>query len=84
MGVNEKSILDLLARELNCYVSDLRNISSSGRGNKKRICKIIEQVPATAFSLHEWVSTTEYLMGVKKELNDQEEAKKYLTKTLSS
>ena len=74
----EESLLDLLSRELGCYVSDLRNIDDFTKEGISRIRKVILQIPEGACGLAEWNEAVMYIIGATVKFKSEKDAKKYI------
>lgn len=74
----EESLLDLLSRELGCYVSDLRSIDDFTKEGISRIRKVILQIPEGACELAEWNETVLYIFGTSVKFKSVKEAKEYI------
>lgn len=76
----KKSVLDILAQELDCYVSDLRQVNT--KYNKIKICAAIKNIPALEFPASEWNVTINYMLEEDADYQNSEEAKDHLLKSL--
>ena len=77
-----KSVLDILAQELDCYVSDLREVNT--KYNKTKICAAIKGIPALQFPASEWNVTINYMLEEDADYQNSEEARDYLLKSLGA
>lgn len=70
MPNEEKDLLERLAKQMGCcYISDLKNLDSAGKG---KLAQELLHISADAYSLRQWNNALEYL--VKQPIQDTAEA----------
>jgi hypothetical protein len=73
-------LLDTLAAQRGCYISDLESYSLLRMAAIRDLCR----VQADEFPLAQWQDAAQYLTGVKKEFASVEEIKAFLQNEINA
>lgn len=74
------SLLEYLSLKVNCmYLSDLRYLRPA---EFCKLVRVVQKLPADAFSVREWQDAMEYLFGIRKTGENAEELKAAMLQAL--
>lgn len=77
---NRGSLLDIIAKECKCYISDLQLMILY---DKKYVYIAVKEIPSTQFTADEWNNAITYLFDSNSNFRSSYDAKNDLLKRLS-